>query len=59
VLTSYLDGNLMLKIKSAVESRLRDQLAGLKPEEAAVLALLRNRLARDTASGAARKAAAA
>jgi DNA topoisomerase I len=57
VLTSYLDGNLMLKIKSAVETRLRDDLSGLKPEEAAVLALLRNRLARDTARVASRSAA--
>ena len=59
VLTSYLDGELMLEIKSEVERRLRDDLAGLKPEEAAVLALLRNRLARDTARAASRSAAAA
>jgi hypothetical protein len=31
-------------IKSEVESELRDELAGLQPEEAAVLALLRARL---------------
>jgi DNA topoisomerase-1 len=58
VLTSYLDGNLMLEIKSAVEARLRDDLAGLKAEEAAVLAMLRNRLARDTAPRRSRRAAA-
>jgi DNA topoisomerase-1 len=46
VLTSYLDGNLVLEIKSEIESELRDALPGLKPEEAAVLAMLRNRLAR-------------
>jgi hypothetical protein len=34
----------MLDIKSEVESELRDGLAGLQPEEAAVLALLRMRL---------------
>jgi DNA topoisomerase I len=45
VLSSYMDGNLILEIKSEVDSQLRESLAGLKPEEAAVLALLRNRLA--------------
>ena len=50
VLTSYLDGNLVLEIKSEIESELRDALPGLKPEEAAVLAMLRNRLARDTSA---------
>jgi DNA topoisomerase-1 len=47
VLTSYLDGNLVLEIKSVVESELREDLDRLKPEEAAVLAMLRGRLARD------------
>jgi DNA topoisomerase-1 len=47
VLTSYLDGNLILEIKSAVESELRDALDNLKPQEAAVLAMLRGRLARE------------
>jgi DNA topoisomerase I len=47
VFNSYLDGNLVLEIKSKVENQLRDDLAGLKPEEAAVLALLRSRLARE------------
>src|SRR4051812_8913541 len=45
VLTSYLDGNLILEIKSAIQSELRDDVIGLKPEEAAVLAMLRKRLA--------------
>jgi DNA topoisomerase-1 len=44
VLSLYLDGSLMLDIKSEVESELRDELAALQPEEAAVLALLRARL---------------
>ena len=44
VLDAYLDGNLVLEIKSKVENTLRDELAGLQPEEAAVLALLRARL---------------
>ena len=34
ILTSYLDGNLILEIKSAVESELREDLDRLKPEEA-------------------------
>jgi len=33
VLTFYLDGNLVLKIKNAVENELRDELSGLQPEE--------------------------
>jgi DNA topoisomerase-1 len=41
VLSSYIDGNLVLEIKSEVESELRNALADLKPEEAAVLAILR------------------
>jgi DNA topoisomerase-1 len=44
VLTLYLDGGLVLDIKSEVESESREELAGLQPEEAAVLALLRARL---------------
>jgi DNA topoisomerase-1 len=56
VLTSYLDGNLVLEIKSAVESELRKELDGLKPEEAAVLAMLRGRLARELARQAPSKA---
>jgi DNA topoisomerase I len=48
VLTSYLDGNLMLEIKSEVEGELRDALPALRPEEAAVLAMLRGRLERET-----------
>jgi DNA topoisomerase-1 len=48
VLTSFLDGKLMLEIKSEVEGELRDVLPALMPEEAAVLALLRSRLERET-----------
>jgi len=46
VLSSYMDGDLLRKIRSEVEVELRDALAGLKPEEAAVLAMLRSHLAR-------------
>jgi DNA topoisomerase-1 len=49
MLSSYIDGNLLLEIKSEVEDELRTALAGLKPEEAAVLALLRSRLAQEVA----------
>jgi DNA topoisomerase I len=44
VLNSYLDGKLLEEIELQVETELRDHLAGLKPEEAAVLALLNKRL---------------
>jgi len=37
----------MLSIQSEVESELREDLAGLRPEEAAVLAILRVRLGRE------------
>ena len=47
VLNSYMDGNLLLEIKSEVENELREALPGLKPEEAAVLAMLRSRLAKE------------
>ena len=49
VLSSYMDGNLLFEIKSVVEDELRNALAGLKPEEAAVLAMLRSRLAQEVA----------
>jgi DNA topoisomerase I len=46
VINAYMDGSLLLEIKSAVEGELRGALPGLKPEEAAVLAMLRSRLER-------------
>ncbi|MCC2674782.1 MAG: topB [Ramlibacter sp.] len=46
VLNAYAEGNLLLKIKERVEEELREDLANLKPEEAAVLAMLEARLAR-------------
>jgi DNA topoisomerase I len=49
VLNSYLDGNLVLELKSKAESELRSTLSALRPEEAAVLALLRDRLANEAA----------
>lgn len=45
VLNCYLEGSLLDGIKQEVEAELREDLAILKPEEAAVLTLLKNRLA--------------
>ena len=47
VLNCYLDGALLEGVKEDVETELRDDLGGLKPEEAAVLALLQRRLSRE------------
>ena len=44
IITTYIEGSLLLEIKDKVEAELRDDLAGLKPEEAAVLTLLQSRL---------------
>lgn len=58
VFSCYLEGSLMLEIRDEVEAELRDNLAGLKPEEAAVLSLLQERLSREievTKSKAAKK----
>jgi DNA topoisomerase-1 len=49
VLDSYLDGSLLEFLKGRVEATLRDELAGLSGEEAAVLAFLQQRLAREVA----------
>jgi DNA topoisomerase-1 len=44
VLSSYMDGNLMSEITVKAEGHLCNAISGLKPEEAAVLAMLRRRL---------------
>ncbi len=46
VVNSYMSGELLLEIKQDIETELRDDLPSLKPEEAAVLALLESRIAR-------------
>jgi DNA topoisomerase-1 len=46
VLSAYVEGNLLLEIKDKVEEELRENIAELKPEEAAVLAMLEQRLQR-------------
>jgi hypothetical protein len=50
LVTSYLDGNFVLKVKS--ENKLRGERSGLRIEEAAVLAMLRSRLGHETLSDA-------
>ena len=47
VLNAYMDGNLVLELKSKAEIELRSGMESLKPEEAAVLALLRGVLAKE------------
>ena len=47
ILTCYLEGELLEGIKSQVETELREDLGSLKPEEAAVLAVLQQRLKRE------------
>jgi DNA topoisomerase I len=44
ILNTYIEGSLLLEVKEQVEAELRDELADLKPEEAAVLTLLQSRL---------------
>jgi DNA topoisomerase-1 len=46
VLEAYAEGGLLLDIKDQVEAELRENLASLRPEEAAVLGLLEARLKR-------------
>lgn len=51
VLTAYTEGALLLEIKQQVEKELREDLARLKPQEAAVLAMLEGRLKRSLEDG--------
>jgi len=46
IFESYLDGSLAEVLRERVETRMREKLGVLRPEEAAVLALLRQRLAK-------------
>lgn len=46
ILSTNIEGSLLLEMKKKVEAELRDDLAALKPEEAAVLTLLQTRLSR-------------
>ncbi len=47
VFSCYLDGDLLIEIKNKVETELREDLPSLRPEEAAVLTLLQERLSRE------------
>ncbi|KMO19198.1 DNA topoisomerase IB [Methylobacterium platani] len=51
ILGCYLEGELLLQVKDEVEAALREDIARLRPEETAVLALLQGRLARIEAKG--------
>ena len=55
VLNSYTDGELVLELKEKAESELRGDMQSFKPEEAAVLALLRGRLAKEAERPASKK----
>ena len=46
VLNAYVEGGLLLEIKERVEKELTENLGSLRPEEAAVLAMLEGRLKR-------------
>ncbi len=46
VLNAYTEGQLLLQVKKGAEEELREDLASLRPEEAAVLAMLEARLKR-------------
>ena len=50
-----MDGKLVLELKAKAESELRADVQSLKPEEAAVLALLRGRLAKEAERPASKK----
>ncbi|WP_131118573.1 DNA topoisomerase IB [Lichenihabitans psoromatis] len=56
ILNCYMSGELMLEIKDDIEAELRSDLPKLRPEEAAVLALLESRLKRDIDDAAAEAA---
>ena len=51
VLNTYMSGELLLEIKEEVDAELRENLPRLKPEEAAVLALLERRIAHEIDKG--------
>ena len=51
VIEAYFDGDMLDSMQQKVEEELSDNLAGLKPEEAAVLGLLQQKLAHAEKSG--------
>lgn len=52
IIDSYLEGTLLDALQERVEQEIKDSLHQLRPEEAAVLALLQRRLAREREAGA-------
>jgi len=50
IMNGYLSGDVLLDIQEEVEEELRERLRALRPEEAAVLSLLKSRIARETGS---------
>ena len=56
VIDSYLDGSMLMTLKRRAEEEMRSGVGSLRPEEAAVLALLQQRLGRE--AGASLQAAA-
>jgi DNA topoisomerase-1 len=57
IINAYLDGSLVETLKARAESELAASLPGLRAEEAAVLALLQQRLSREAGGPPARKSA--
>ena len=47
IIQSYMDGTMLETLKTRAEREMSDSLGELRPEEAAILALLQQRLARD------------
>jgi DNA topoisomerase-1 len=50
VLDAYLDGSMLETLKQRAEKEISELLHQLRPEQAAVLGLLQQRLARETES---------
>lgn len=48
IMSGYLSGTLLLEVEQEVEEELRHELHALRPEEAAVLSLLKSRISRVT-----------
>ncbi len=57
VIDAYLDGSLVHTLRQRIDAELAEGLHNLEPEEAAVLAFLRARLAREETAGASSRAA--
>lgn len=57
VVAAYLDGSLIESLKGEIEDELRSELAGLEPEEVAVLIFLQQRLQREAEEAEGRAAA--